>query len=166
MRYVGNASHPPSHQEVPALFVDRRLGVLSVCSGSSRAWRNASLTFHRPGTTPLYVPVTEPWAAYVTHAAEDAYGIAVFTPIAQQVVAYRVGPDEAGGTNSYHTSYLALLVTAAVRPHTEFWYDTYVAVGCLRDMRSAFARLATNGVRSSVAAAQRHIHNLHEPYLL
>ena len=61
---------------------------------------------------------------------------------------------------------MARLVTAAVSQNTELWYDTYVAEACLRDMRSAFARLATNGVRSSVAAAQPHIHNLHEPYLL
>lgn len=64
MRYTGNASHPTYHQEVPAVYVTRKLGVLATYTGS-RPWSNDSLSFMEPGEKGQYYKPTEHWAAYL-----------------------------------------------------------------------------------------------------
>lgn len=137
MRYTGCAAHPPRHQEVPAVFVNRRLNVLATYTGNA-PWTNGPLSFIMPGQTGQYYKPTERWAAYVD--AKSGFGLGLYTPIADQLVAYRIGPE--GSTAPHDCSYFAPLVTDAIKPDSEFSYDSYIAVGRVDEMRKWFADIA------------------------
>lgn len=149
MRYTGSVSHPPRHQEVPAVFVDRRLNVLATYTGNA-PWTNGQLTFLMPGQTNEYYKPTEKWAAYVD--SKSGFGVGIYTPIADQLVAYRVGPENSRAPHD--CSYLSPLVTKAITPNSEFSYDSYIAVGRVDQMRQWFAdiaatvQLSSQGLRS------------------
>ncbi|KAI8470992.1 MAG: hypothetical protein J3K34DRAFT_458571 [Monoraphidium minutum] len=137
MTYDGAHAQPSRTQEVPAFFVDRRLGVLAFYEGGE-PWTGGRLRFTMPGGTNNYYTPTEPWAAYVD--ADTGYGIGVFVPIATGLTAYRVGPD--GSTRVSDTSYLALTSRFPIEPGSTFNYTAYVAVGAIADIRRIFTRLA------------------------
>jgi hypothetical protein len=137
MRYSGDAQHPEQHQELPAVFVDRRLNVLAMYTGAA-PWSDGPLTFVMPGQVGEYYVPTEGWAAYVDQSS--GFGLGVFSPTSDQLVAYRVGPE--GSAARSDTSYFAPLVTAHIQPNTEAAYDVYVAVGRVDEMRAAFAEVA------------------------
>jgi len=48
MRYSGDATMPNRIQEVPAVFVDRRLGLLALYNGS-RPWKDEPISYLVPG---------------------------------------------------------------------------------------------------------------------
>ncbi|WIA08855.1 hypothetical protein OEZ85_008276 [Tetradesmus obliquus] len=150
MRYTGNAGHPERHQEVPAVFVDRRLNALAIYSGSA-PWTGGQLSFLMPGQVNEYFKTPEKWAAYVD--TKSGFGVGVYTPVAEQLVAYRVGGENSSARSD--CSYFAPLVTAAIQPQSEFSYDTYIAVGRVDEMRQWFAALAA--ATEPALAVQRRI---------
>lgn len=137
MEYHGTAPHPPRHQELPAIFVDRRLGVMATYTGAA-PWQNAPLSFFFPGQTGSYYKPTERWAAYVDEAS--GYGLGVFTPVSTDLVAYRIGPDASSARSD--CSYLAPLVTAAITPGHAFEFDYFIAMGRVDEMRAWFKDIA------------------------
>lgn len=137
MQYTGADQHPARHQELPAIFVDRKLNVLATYNGS-KPWSNGSLSFLMPGGKGEYFKPTEKWAAYVDDAT--GYGLGVFSPTAEQLVAYRVGPE--GSSARSDCSYMAPIVTAAIKPGMRFSYDYYIAIGRLDQIRRWFAEIA------------------------
>eukprot|EP00775_Hariotina_reticulata_P008538 gene8538-8720_t len=137
MQYTGADEHPARHQELPAIFVDRKLNVLATYNGSN-PWSNGSLSFLMPGGKGEYFKPTEKWAAYVDDAT--GYGLGVFSPTADQLVAYRVGPE--GSSARSDCSYMAPIVTAAIKPGMRFSYDYYIAIGRLDQIRRWFADIA------------------------
>jgi hypothetical protein len=139
MHYNGTEVHPARHQELPAIFVDRKLNVLATFNGSN-PWSNGPLSFLMPGGTGEYYKLTEKWAAYVDDAT--GYGLGVFSPTADQLVAYRVGPD--GSSALSDCSYMAPIVTAAIKPGMRFSYEYYLAIGRLDQIRKWFAEIALN----------------------
>lgn len=147
MHYTGSTGHPFQHQEVPAVFLDRRLNVLATYIGSN-PWTEQQLSFMMPGQVgELYQP-TERWAAYVD--AETGFGLGIYNPIADQLTAYRVGPENS--TAPHHCSYLALLITESIQPDTVVSYDAYIALGRVDEMRKWFAEVA-----ATLDQAQRHV---------
>jgi hypothetical protein len=150
MRYTGNGAHPERHQEVPAVFVDRRLNALALYSGSA-PWTGGQLSFLMPGQVNEYFKIPEKWAAYVD--TKSGFGVGVYTPIAEQLVAYRVGSENS--TARSDCSYFAPLITSAIQPQSEFSYDTYIAVGRVDEMRQWFAALAAT--TEPTLAVQRRI---------
>jgi hypothetical protein len=150
MRYTGDGTHPERHQEVPAVFVDRRLNALALYSGSA-PWTGGQLSFLMPGQTNEYYKIPEKWAAYVD--TKSGFGVGVYTPIAEQLVAYRVGGENS--TARRDCSYFAPLITSAIQPQSEFSYDTYIAVGRVDEMRQWFAALAAT--TEPALAVQRRI---------
>lgn len=98
-----------------------------------------------------YYKPTERWAAYVD--TKSGFGVGIYTPIAEQLVAYRVGPENS--TARSDCSYMAPLVTSAIEPNSEFSYDTYIAVGRVDEMRQWFAALAAT--EQPVLTAQRRL---------
>ncbi|KAF6259300.1 hypothetical protein COO60DRAFT_1024205 [Scenedesmus sp. NREL 46B-D3] len=159
MRYTGDAAHPERHQEVPAVFVDRRLNALALYNGSA-PWTGGQLSYLMPGQVNEYYKMPEKWAAYVD--TKSGYGVGIYTPIAEQVVAYRVGGENS--TAHSDCSYLAPLITSAIQPHSEFSYDTYIAVGRVDEMRQWFAALAAT--TEPALAVQRRIAPPSQPSLL
>jgi hypothetical protein len=150
MRYTGNEPHPDAHQEVPAVFVHRRLNVLALYTGE-QPWSNGDLTFVLPGQVGEYYRPTERWAAYVDQ--ESGFGLGVYTPVASQLVAYRIGPEKSNARND--VSYMAPLVTANIQPNTEFSYDAYIAVGRVDEMRGWFAEIASKVAPTNEAGSYR-----------
>lgn len=150
MRYTGTASHPDAHQEVPAVFVNRRLNVLALYTGE-KPWSNGDLTFIMPGQTGEYYRPTERWAAYVDQ--ESGFGLGVYTPVASQLVAYRIGPEKSAAPND--VSYMAPLVTANIQPNTEIAYDAYIAVGRVDEMRGWFKEIAARVAPTNEAGSYK-----------
>ncbi len=134
------------------MFVDRRLNVLATYTGNN-SWTGAPLSFVLPGGTGEYYRPTERWAAYVDQVS--GFGVGVYTPISDMIVAYRVGGE--GSKALSDCSYVAPLITASVLPGSELSYDTYLAVGRVDEMRSWFAALAAGKQPVSVSSAQRRI---------
>eukprot|EP00879_Flechtneria_rotunda_P021643 GHRR01022812.1.p1 GENE.GHRR01022812.1~~GHRR01022812.1.p1 ORF type:complete len:360 (+),score=95.99 GHRR01022812.1:1339-2418(+) len=149
MQYTGAATHPARHQEVPAIFVNRRLNVLAVYVGNT-PWTNGMLNFTLPGQVGQYYKPTERWGAYVDIAS--GFGVGVYTSVATELVAYRIGLDNS--TAQSDCSYLAPLVTATIVPNTEFSYNAYLAVGRVDEMRQWFATIAAT-VRPDLSAQRR-----------
>lgn len=137
MRYSGDAPHPAAHQEVPAVFLHRGLNVLAMYTGAA-PWSNGDLTFIMPGQVGEYYRPTERWAAYVDMAS--GFGVGVYTPVADQLVAYRIGPENSAARSD--VSYMAPLVTSKIQPNTEFSYDAYIAVGRVDEIRAWFSEIA------------------------
>lgn len=138
MRYKGPEAHPNAHQEVPAVFLHRKLGVLVTYTGK-KPWQKDALTRVKPGKVGEYFKPTEHWAAYIDEAT--SFGVGIYSPIATQLVAYRIGPDNSAKRSD--VSYLAPLVTAHIQPNTVFEYDAYITVGHVDEIRTRFGELAS-----------------------
>eukprot|EP00775_Hariotina_reticulata_P005646 gene5646-5885_t len=151
MRYTGSATHPAHHQELPAVFVSRRLNVLALYTGSA-PWTDQPVSFQLPGQLGQYYKLPERWAAYID--AATGIGIGVYNPYATDLVAYRIGPDNSGAKSD--CSYFAPLVTAAIQPDTDFTYDVYITVGGLDDMRKRFKAIAAT-VQPNLALQRRRV---------
>lgn len=72
--------------------------------------------------------------------SRSGYGVGVYSPVATQLVGYRVGPDGSGAKQ--HCSYFAPIITAQVKPNTEISYDAYIAVGQIDQLRHWFGQVA------------------------
>lgn len=80
--YNGKVTHPYMTQEVPAVFVDRRFGVLAYYAGD-KPWTNDKVTYAFPGGRNIYARPTEFWAAYID--PDTGYGLGAFNPMAWMV---------------------------------------------------------------------------------
>eukprot|EP00879_Flechtneria_rotunda_P002025 GHRR01002203.1.p1 GENE.GHRR01002203.1~~GHRR01002203.1.p1 ORF type:complete len:408 (+),score=103.77 GHRR01002203.1:868-2091(+) len=151
MNYYGNITHMLRHQEVPAVFLTRQLDKLAMYTGQ-QPWTEDQIAYYWPGTSGQYYKPSEKWSAYVHNTT--GFGVGSYTPVSEQVVAYRVGKD--GSKALSDCAYLAPLITAQVEPHTEFAYDTYIAVGHETDIRRAFARVAASLLPQAVVRRHQH----------
>jgi hypothetical protein len=149
--------HPLRMQEVPAVFVDRRLSSLVFYNRTKdRQWTDpwGKLTLARPRSTNDYFLPTERWAAYVFPGT--GWGVGVYSPLSDVVTAYRVGPDPQGNKAppSSDVSYFAPTVKFPLTPGQTYSYDVYVAVGSIGDLRAHFARIAERTGRAPVGSAK------------
>jgi hypothetical protein len=135
----GGRAHASRTQEVPAVFVDRRLGLELAFYDGAEPWTGKPLRREKPGSPPpnSYYNTAERFAAWVN---ENNVGLGVFVPIATGLTAYRVGPDRSDKPSD--TSYFALTVERAMVPGETFSYDCYVAAGPMPEIRAAFRRQA------------------------
>jgi hypothetical protein len=126
-------------QELPAVFVDRRLGLELAFYDGPEPWAGKPLRREQPASPPpnSYYKATEKFAAWVN---EHNVGLGVFSPSATGLTAYRVGPD--GSSQPSDTSYFALTVDRAMVQGETFQYDCYVAAGPMPEIRAAFRRQA------------------------
>lgn len=133
-------AHARRTQEMPAVFVDRRLGELCFYDGP-KPWTGAPLRREKPGPQPpnsYYPNPTERFAAYVN---EHNVGVGVFCPAATgALTAYRVGGD--GSDRASDTSYFALTAELAIVAGETISYDCWIAAGTMPEIRAAFRRQA------------------------
>uniref|UniRef100_A0A383VGH5 Uncharacterized protein n=1 Tax=Tetradesmus obliquus TaxID=3088 RepID=A0A383VGH5_TETOB len=139
VHYTGNFTHPYLTHEVPAVFIDRRFGVLAYYAGD-RPWtndRNLSYTF--PPASNIYMPTTEGWAAYLNPVT--GWGVGVMAPHAWAgLTAYRVGPD--WSTAPSDCSYFAHTIRMQLHPAMRrYSYKVYVTVGRIGAMRRLFEKI-------------------------
>jgi hypothetical protein len=134
--YQGTDSHPAAHQELPAVFVDHKLGELIIYQGE-RPWTGGALTTVQPGWPNEYRSAPENWAAFV---GVDGRGVGVLFPGTDRITTYRFnGPDgpEGGGC-----SYFAPIRTMAITPGLVFEYVVHLSIGTAAELRERFALVA------------------------
>jgi hypothetical protein len=132
MTYTGQKSHPKTHQEIPAFFVEPELGTLVLYDGD-KPWTGAPVKRLQPGWPNEGHKITENWAAYVD---DEDHGVGAYVPAAKEITCYRYR----GGGGS-DCSYFAPLATLAITPGFVFEYDLYMTVGSNDEIRQAFRRL-------------------------
>jgi hypothetical protein len=136
-RYQGEIEHPPTHQELPAVFVDAAYTTLVRYDGD-KPWTGGEPTRNVPGWPNESTQATEHWAAYVD--ANDE-GIGVFFPGTSQLTTYRFKGDGKEGPRGSACSYFAPIRTFAVTPGMNFTYDVYLTLGTVEEIRQRFAEI-------------------------
>lgn len=144
MTYNGSTSHPPTHQELPAVFADFALTNLVYYQGDA-PWTDGALTRRVPGWPNEYDKgLSENWAAYVD--ARD-WGLGIFVPGTAEMTFYRhpgkAGPDGSG------CSYLAPIRTLAITNGFKLEYDVFLVIGKMEDLRDSFKKLSAIRQRSA-----------------
>ena len=134
MAYSGSVSHPASHQELPAVFVDAALQNLVYYKGNA-PWTNGAPAYHVPGWPNEYDKRTEHWSAYVNDAG---WGIGVYTPGTADMTMYRYGDGTLAGPTGSHCSYFSPVRTMSITPGLVFEYDVYLTIGTVNEIRSVF----------------------------
>lgn len=130
----GGNDHPPTHQELPAVFVQAKLRNLVLYDGA-QPWTDGPLTRSVPAWPNEYKKMTEHWAAYVD--GTDS-GLGIYVPVASELTCYRFGSNEkAAGA----CSYLAPIRTFAIGRDFDWQYDVFVTVGTLKEIRARFVEL-------------------------
>ncbi len=132
MTYTGAATHKPTHQELPALFVQPEYDTLVFCDAAQPAWKNAPLTKKQPGFPNESVKFSEPWCAWVD---KDGSGIGMLFPHTTEATCYRF---RGGGTSD--CSYIAPIQTFALKPGLVFEYDVLIALGTADEIRAVFEK--------------------------
>jgi hypothetical protein len=130
-QYLGVESHPPRHQELPAVFADPRLRNLVLAEGTP-AWTGAKLSRTQPGWPNEYRNLVEPWAAWVD---DSDWGLGCCVPHIRQLTCYRFGTSE---TAPDACSYFAPIETLAVVPGFEFAWDVWLTIGTADEIRGRF----------------------------
>ena len=135
MTYSGTVSHPKTHQETPAIFVDESLRQLVYYKGD-QPWKDAPLTTSVPGWPNEYSKLDEHWAAFTD---EKGWGVGFYSPIATEATMYRFlakgAPPEAS------CSYIAPLSTFAITPGLIFEYEITLLIGTVSEIRAAALKL-------------------------
>lgn len=137
MGYTGAKEHKPTHQELPALFVQPEYDTLVFCEAGKPAWQNASLMKKQPGFPNESVKFSEPWCAWVNG---DGQGVGLYFPHTTEATCYRF---RGGGKSD--CSYIAPIQTFALKPGLVFEYEVVLALGTAEQMRLAFQKIATAG---------------------
>jgi hypothetical protein len=134
MTYHGEHVHAARDQEIPALFVERRLSTL-VCYDGQEPWTNGPLHQFRPGFPNEYFNCSEHWAAWIDE--DTGRGLGICVPQASRFTCYRVG--EIAETGS--CSYVAPLTKFAIEPGVEFQYRVFLTIGSVDEIRERFHQL-------------------------
>lgn len=130
--YRGDATHPPRHQELPAVFVDYTLSDLVYYQGKS-PWTAGELRKESPGWPNQYRETDEEWAGFT---GPDGRGLGVYFPGTRQITCYRY-PGESGPRGGA-CSYFAPIQTLAITPGFVHDYKIYLSIGSAAEMRERF----------------------------
>eukprot|EP00878_Enallax_costatus_P029819 GHUV01032377.1.p1 GENE.GHUV01032377.1~~GHUV01032377.1.p1 ORF type:complete len:265 (+),score=48.86 GHUV01032377.1:261-1055(+) len=86
MTYMGTDMHEVRIQELPAVFLTRRLSELVFYDGPN-PWQGQALQRKKPGFPNENYRITENWAAYIDPSTGE--GVGIYTPVAQTLTCYR-----------------------------------------------------------------------------
>lgn len=134
--YCGTVVHPPTHQELPAVFVDYALTDL-VYYKDAEPWTDKPISKDQPGWPNESRKPTENWAGFV---GPDGRGVGVLFPGTDRITTYR-HPGPAGPTGG-GCSYFAPIRTMSITPGLVFEYDVYLTIGSAEEMRARFKPIA------------------------
>jgi hypothetical protein len=135
--YKGEVKHPPTHQEVPAVFIDAAFSQLVRYEGKA-PWTDAEISRTIPGWPNERVRADENWAAYLN---ENGQGIGVFFPGTHELTTYRFKGDGKQGPTGSACSYFAPIRTFAITPGMVFTYSAYLTLGSEREIRARFKQI-------------------------
>jgi hypothetical protein len=133
--YLGTETHPPAHQELPAVFMDYALTDMVFYSGD-KPWTGAPIAKERPGWPNESRTSTEQWAGYV---GADGRGLGVYFPGNSKLTTYRhPGPS---GPLGGGCSYFAPVTTMQIKPGFVHDYTISLTIGTADEMRARFHAL-------------------------
>ena len=141
--YRGTVVHPPTHQELPAVFVDYALTDL-VYYKDAEPWTDKPISKDQPGWPNESRKPTENWAGFV---GPDGRGVGVLFPGTDRITTYR-HPGPAGPTGG-GCSYFAPIRTMSITPGLVFEYDVYLTIGSAEEMRSRFKPIAAKDLKKA-----------------
>jgi hypothetical protein len=147
--YKGTETHPPTHQELPAVFVDYALPDLVYYKGAN-PWKDEPLSKDRPGWPNESRKPTENWAGFI---AEDGRGVGVLFPGTDRITTYRhPGP---AGPKGGGCSYFAPIRTMSITPGLVFEYNAYLTIGTADEMRASFKPIALKHLEETAKPAAK-----------
>ena len=134
--YRGKDIHPPTHQELPAVFVDYALTDLVYYKGAE-PWTDKPISKDVPGWPNESRKTDENWAGFV---GPDGRGVGVLFPGTEKITTYRhPGP---AGPKGGGCSYFAPIRTMSITPGLVFEYNVYLTIGNAAEMRARFKPIA------------------------
>jgi hypothetical protein len=134
--YKGKDTHPPTHQELPAVFVDYALTDLVYYKGEA-PWKGGPISKDVPGWPNESRKTDEHWAGFI---GPDGRGVGVLFPGTDKITTYRhPGP---AGPKGGGCSYFAPIRTMSITPGFSFEYSIYLTIGSAEEMRARFKPIA------------------------
>ena len=137
-------THKNAHQELPAFYTISYLSDFVFYSGND-AWKG-ELTVKKDlpfwaGNSNAYFNMTskETWGAWV---APTGYGIGVYTPIAEILLAGRHQYNGSKDAGNNATNYVAPLITYTLKSFEAFEYSYYITTGSVEEIRNTFKSVA------------------------
>lgn len=137
-------THNNSHQELPAFYTISYLSDFVFYNGT-KAWQGDELTVKKDlkfwaGNSDAYFNVKskENWCAWV---APTGYGVGVYTPIAEILLAGRHEYNGSKDAGNNATNYVAPLITYTHKSFDVFEYSYYITTGTVDAIRTVFTNL-------------------------
>ena len=138
-------THRNAHQELPAFYTISYLSDFVFYNGSN-AWKGEALTVKKDlpfwaGNSDAYFNMKskETWCAWV---APSGYGVGVYTPIAEILLAGRHAYNGSKEAHNNATNYVAPLITYKLKTLEAFEYSYYITTGKVEHIRSTFESIA------------------------
>ena len=136
--------HRNAHQELPAFYTISYLSDFVFYNGT-KAWQGDELTVKKDlkfwaGNSDAYFNVKskENWCAWV---APNGYGVGVYTPIAEILLAGRYQFNGSKDARNDATNYVAPLITYTHKSFDVFEYSYYITTGTVDEIRAEFEKL-------------------------
>lgn len=136
-------THRNAHQELPAFYTISYLSDFVFYNGSN-AWKGEALTVKKDlpfwaGNPDAYFNMKskETWCAWV---APTGYGVGVYTPIAEILLAGRHQYNGSKDAHNNATNYVAPLITYKLQAFKAFEYSYYITTGSVEEIRAEFAK--------------------------
>lgn len=137
-------THRDAHQELPAFYTISYLSDFVFYNGS-KPWQGDALTTKKDlkfwaGNSDAYFNVKskENWCAWV---APTGYGIGVYTPIAEILLAGRFEYNGSKDAHNNATNYVAPLITYKLQSFKPFEYSYYITTGSVEEIRAEFTKV-------------------------
>jgi len=134
-------THRNAHQELPAFYTISYLSDFVFYNGSN-AWKDEALTVKKDlpfwaGNSDAYFNMKskETWCAWV---APTGYGVGVYTPIAEILLAGRHAYNGSKDAHNNATNYVAPLITYKLKTLEAFEYSYYITTGSTEQIRNTF----------------------------
>lgn len=135
MDFTGETQEKPTHQEMPAMFVDFDLPHLIFENQGKLVRHEPMMLGQKPG--PEKISYDGGWLAYVD---DKDFGIGICTPGTKDAVTYRNAGKKAGPTGTA-CSYVAPIRTLKLTKNQAVDYEFYLTIGTLDEIRARFAKL-------------------------
>ena len=134
-------THREAHQELPAFYTVSYLSDFVYYAGK-KAFSDDALTVKKDlpfwgGNDGAYFDLScaETWGAWVS---PEGYGIGVYTPIAEILLAGRHAYNGSKSAGNNATNYVAPLITYRMKTLEPFSYSYYITTGSTSEIRDTF----------------------------